>query len=82
MKRTPRKYERGFRPCGKCQSFRHYGCRPKIDGSLCTCTCPKACETREVKATLDAERLAAGLLPVTTAELNKAMHRRGPYSAF
>jgi hypothetical protein len=47
---------------------------------MCTCQCPEACKARNVKATLDAERLAQGLLPVTVAQLNKAMERRGPYN--
>jgi hypothetical protein len=78
--KTPKKFERGSQPCGKCQSFRHYCCRPRLDGSMCTCQCPEACKARNVKATLDAERLAQGLLPVTVAQLNKAMERRGPYN--
>ena len=82
MRKTPKKYERGVRPCGNCSSFRHYSCRPKLDGTLCTCQCPAACKTRDAKAKLDAERLAQGLLPVTVTELNKAMDRRGPYNVY
>jgi hypothetical protein len=80
VKRTPRKYARGLNPCAKCQSFRHYCCRPLLAGTLCTCTCKKACKTRSLKDTLDAERQSQGLPLLTVPELNKLMNRRGPYN--
>jgi hypothetical protein len=80
MRKTPRKYERGASPCGKCQDFGHYCCRPTLDGTLCTCQCLKACKTRNLKQELDAERTSRGLALLTVPELNVIMHRRGPYN--
>jgi hypothetical protein len=80
MRKTPKKYEPGENPCGKCQSHSHYACRPRLDGTLCSCQCPRACKTRDVKQSADVERLSRGLLPVTIDELNAMTNRRGPYS--
>jgi hypothetical protein len=39
----PRKrYDKGKAPCGRCLVGRHECCRPRLDGSLCSCTCIKA----------------------------------------
>lgn len=79
MIKTPKKYERGDNPCGKCQMHRHYCCRPRLDGSMCSCQCPASRETHSLKEKLDAERASRGLALVTVAELYVIMQRRGPY---
>jgi group I intron endonuclease len=40
------KYVRGNNPCYYCQSSNHASCRPKLDGSLCSCSCERAVEKR------------------------------------
>ena len=40
-------YEQGKSPCGACQTYKHKGCRPRLDGSLCSCSCAKAAQNRE-----------------------------------
>jgi hypothetical protein len=41
-----RQYFMGRTPCSNCQSSKHERCRPKLDGTLCTCTCSQAELTR------------------------------------
>lgn len=40
--KKPSKYKRGIRPCNYCNSSQHAACRPRLDGTLCTCNCPAA----------------------------------------
>jgi hypothetical protein len=37
-----RRYSLGETPCGNCQSAAHERCRPRLDGTLCTCSCERA----------------------------------------
>jgi len=37
-----RRYTLGENPCGNCQSAAHDRCRPRLDGTLCTCTCERS----------------------------------------
>lgn len=37
-----RLYYRGALPCGHCQMSRHAQCRPRLDGTLCSCNCERA----------------------------------------
>ena len=35
-------HDKGSAPCGECNLNRHNCCRPRLDGTLCTCSCHKA----------------------------------------
>lgn len=37
-----RRYYRGTSPCGHCQAGAHESCRPRLDGTLCSCSCERA----------------------------------------
>jgi len=37
-----RRFARGKNPCGECGRGQHKSCRPRLDGTLCTCSCEKA----------------------------------------
>lgn len=39
---TTLKYVQGPNACGNCQSNRHRHCRPRLDGTLCSCSCDNA----------------------------------------
>lgn len=42
-----RVYRRGTKPCGMCGAGRHGSCRPRLDGTLCTCSCERAASVRD-----------------------------------
>lgn len=37
-----RKFASGENACGNCQKSRHTNCRPRLDGTLCSCSCKYA----------------------------------------
>lgn len=41
-----RKYQRGENPCGSCNLNQHKTCRPRLDGTLCSCSCERAAKIR------------------------------------
>jgi hypothetical protein len=45
-KLAKRQANKGIAPCGECNINRHNCCRPRLDGTLCTCSCPRAEATR------------------------------------
>jgi hypothetical protein len=76
MRTRKRKHERGAAPCQYCQDGRHYACRPRLDGTLCSCSCFIATGTRVRKTVLDADRTADGQQPLTTEQLFEFSGRR------
>lgn len=42
FKAARRRHTRGKHPCGKCQTGAHRDCRPRLDGTLCSCACERA----------------------------------------
>jgi len=45
--RSRRRYKLGDAPCGRCQAGAHLGCRPRLDNSLCSCSCERAAAAQE-----------------------------------
>lgn len=44
----PKKFEHGRNACSHCRSGKHDRCRRlKLDGTMCTCACPRATAARE-----------------------------------
>jgi len=41
-----RKYQPGFNACASCQRGNHSYCRPRLDGTLCSCSCETADNNR------------------------------------
>lgn len=59
------KYVLGDNACGNCQRHRHTICRPRLDGTLCGCSCQTAEMSRNIYE--DSCRIAEGSgLPVPT----------------
>lgn len=59
-----KKYDRGSTPCGKCNLGQHAHCRPRMDNTLCSCTCAKAAEVRgEVEALVLRYEISGELAP-------------------
>lgn len=40
------RYDQGTNACGNCQHGRHTSCRPRLDGTLCSCSCDTASTMR------------------------------------
>jgi hypothetical protein len=40
-------HTKGDTPCGNCNLNQHKNCRPRLDDTLCSCSCPKATNIRE-----------------------------------
>lgn len=76
MQTKKRKFDRGATPCAACQSARHYACRPRLDGGVCSCSCIKATGIRVRKQVLDADRAEDGHTPLTTEQLFRFSGRR------
>jgi hypothetical protein len=65
-KLAKRQANKGIAPCGECNLNRHNCCRPRMDGTLCTCSCARAEAMRQRAATdhaflkgyLEAQRLS------------------------
>jgi hypothetical protein len=74
MNKSRRKYYRGKTPCGLCQTGAHYGCRPRLDGQLCSCSCEIAYRDRgEFERKADAA-LAAGKPVPSIADSLRIFH--------
>ncbi len=81
-----RQQMKGAAPCGECNLNHHNYCRPRLDGALCTCWCPKAVETRTAVAQMQETALMTDNRIVSLAECIQALspmsneeseHRRG-----
>jgi hypothetical protein len=46
-KLAKRQANKGIAPCGECNINRHNCCRPRLDGTLCTCSCARAEAARQ-----------------------------------
>lgn len=55
-----RKYKTDETCCAYCQTWDHHKCRPKLNGTLCSCTCPVATEMREHHAYKTAQAIKEG----------------------
>ncbi len=62
-----RKYTIGDNACSYCQQGNHRNCRPKLDGTLCSCSCHFATAIREDYA-LRVEEAHDTNTPVPSAE--------------
>ncbi len=52
-KLAKRQHNKGAAPCGECNLNKHNCCRPRLDGTPCTCSCPRAEAIRRRVATDD-----------------------------
>ena len=41
-KLAKRQHNKGAAPCGECNLNKHNCCRPRLDGTFCTCSCARA----------------------------------------
>lgn len=76
MKTSPRLYFRGQFPCGHCNLGRHNQCRPRLDGTLCTCKCPRADLARGEYLRKSEAAAAAGLPEPSVAMALEILHPR------
>ena len=55
-KMAKRQHNKGATPCGECNLNKHNCCRPRLDGTLCTCSCCRAAAIRR-RAVSDGDSL-------------------------
>lgn len=71
-----RRYSLGESPCGDCQKYAHGGCRPRLDGILCSCACERARIARDQFARkVDAAARAGAPVP-TVADALEILYPR------
>lgn len=78
LQKTPdkRKFQKGNRPCGRCTANHHADCKPRRDGTLCTCSCSLASAMR-LEHALAVEEAAKGEEPMPSIkELTKLVYKR------
>jgi hypothetical protein len=71
-----RRYSLGSSPCGNCQKYAHGGCRPRLDGTLCSCACERARIARDQYERKSAAATSAGEPQPTVAIALEILHPR------
>jgi hypothetical protein len=71
-----RLYSLGETPCGNCQSYSHERCRPKLDATLCSCSCERARIAHDQFDRKAAAAASAGAPIPTVAAALEILHPR------
>jgi hypothetical protein len=72
-----KKYELGDNPCGNCRVGGHHKkCRPRLDGTLCSCTCPTSKILRESYEEYLTICEAEGKIPSTLVEVLPVIYKK------
>jgi hypothetical protein len=71
-----KQYEPGDNPCGNCNLYHHKKCRPRLDGTLCSCTCPQSRKLFEAYEEYLTVCQAEGKVPSTLVEVLPVIHKK------